>query len=373
MLSALLGRNERAVSVPWDTGWGQWPGSTGINVAGVAVTQATASQLMAVYGSASLITDEISTLPVSVDGRSRRPLWVDHPSEELDRIAWLGQIVWSLLMSGNAYLAKIGPVGAISALDPLDPEKVTVERRNGRRFYLVNGEEPRGFDVVHIPGRMRPGALVGMSPVEEARLSIGLGLSAQKFGSEFFENEGNMPGVIEAPGPLQPEQLKSMADSWRRKRRGGGRGLPGVLQAGATWKPTGVTNEQAQFLATRQFTAAEIAGQMVHLDPSDLGIPVTGTSMTYGNLQQRVADRTQKALMPWIRRIEEQLSQLLPSGAEYRFDVDSRLRGNTKESYETLQIAIAAGFMTENEAREVLGMPELPPEALTPPTPGAYQ
>lgn len=362
-----LRSSERAISsTPWDSGWGVWPGSTGVNVAGVKVNQGTASQLMAVYGSATLITDEISTLPVNVDGRSRRPSWVDMPSENLDRIAWLGQIVWSLLLSGNAYLAKIGEIGAISALDPLDPSKVSVIRRNGRRVYLVNGEEPRGFTVIHIPGRMRPGDLEGMSPVEEARLSIGLGLSAQKFGSEFFENEGNMPGVIELPRQAQPETLAKIAGQWQKRRRTGGKGLPGVLDDGATWKPTGVTNEQAQFLATRQFTAAEIAGQMFHLDPSDLGIPVTGTSMTYGNLQQRVADRTQKALMPWIRRIEAQLSLLLPPGAEYRFDVDSRLRGNTKESYETLKVAVDAGFMTLEEARQILGFGG----PFTPPAPG---
>ena len=177
MLSAILNRSshERAVTVPWDTGWGEWPGSTGSIVGGVKVDQLSAAQLLAVYGSASLITDEISTLPVEIDGRSRRPQWVDHPSEDLDRIAWLGQIVWSLLLEGNAYLAQIGPIGAISALDPLDPSKVSIVREGGRKVYYVNGEKPRGFSVVHIPGRMRPGDLKGMSPVEEARQSIGLG------------------------------------------------------------------------------------------------------------------------------------------------------------------------------------------------------
>lgn len=359
MLSALFG--ERAVSVPWsvqdDTGWGTWIGDAAVTDAGVSVDERSAASLLAVYGSATFITDEIATLPVTVDNASR-PAWVDEPSEGLDRIAWLSQIMWSLLLSGNSYLAVMGNPTNPSALEPLDPHKVRVARNNGSRRYTVAGV-PADFPLVHIPGRMRPGDLVGMSPVEWARQSIGLGLAAQQYGSEWFAGEGNMPGVIQAPHPMQPETMRNLASQWRAKRRSGGKGLPGVLQNGATWVATGVTNEQAQFLSTRKYTAAEVAGQMFLLDPSDLGIPVEGSSLTYANLEQRNTRRMQVALMPWIRRIESQLSAIIPMG-EYRFDVDSRLRGNTRESYETLQVALDAGFMTIDEVRDILGLPERP-------------
>jgi len=151
--------------------------------------------------------------------------------------------------------------------------------------------------------------------------------------------------------------MTNLAAQWRRKRSAGGRGTPGVLHAGATWKATGVTNEQAQFLKTRQHSAAEIAGQMFLMDPSDLGIPVDGTSLTYANLEQRNTRRLQVTLMPWIRRIESQLSMIIAAG-EYRFDVDSRLRGNTRESYETLGVAIDNDLMTaEFASQSVLGLP----------------
>jgi HK97 family phage portal protein len=353
MLDALF--RERAVTVPWnvsdDIGWGNWVGdnATGVN-------EHTASTLLAVYGSVSFITDEISTLPVHVDG-APRPAWVDRPSEGLDRIAWLGQIVWSLLLPGNAYLAVMGDPANPSALDPIDPSKVKVVRSGGRRVVLINGI-PASFPIVHIPGRMRPGDLEGMSPVEWARRSIGLGIAAQKYGADWFEGDGNMPGVIESPVAMQPGTIRQIATQWLARRRTGGRGLPGVLQNGARWRATGVTNEQAQFLATRKYTAAEIAGQMFLLDPSDLGIPVEGSSLTYANLEQRNTRRMQVALMPWIRRIESQLSQIISQG-EYRFDVDSRLRGNTRESYETLKVGLDAGFLTVPEVRNILGLRDI--------------
>lgn len=362
MLSALF---KNAISgVPWENsdtangGWGYWPGEPDGASGGKRVTEKSATQLLAVYGSASFITDEISTLPVDIDN-AERPAWVDNPTEGLDRIAWVGQNVWSLLLSGNAYNAVLGNPANPAAFEPLDPARVDVERHRGRRVIIVDGEQAR-IPVVHIPGRMRPGDLKGMSPIEYARQSIGLGLSAQKFGSDFFDGEGNMTGVIEAPYQMQPETKRDLAQQWRRKRRSGGRGLPGVLDMGASWKPTGVTNEQAQFLATRKFTAAEVAGQMFLLDPSDLGIPVEGSNLTYGNLQQRDQRRMRVALLPWIRRIESAMSFWVPGAGTYRFDVDAHLRGNTRESYETLAVALAAGFMSIDEVRAILGLPPRP-------------
>jgi hypothetical protein len=167
-----------------------------------------------------------------------------------------------------------------------------------------------------------------------------------------------MPGVIEMPGRAQPETMKAIADSWRRRRREGGRGLPGVLQEGATWKPTGVTNEQAQFLATRQFTAAEIAGQMFLVDPSDLGIGVTGTALVYGNLTERNTRRVQVTLMPWIVRLEAALSGLMAQPRYVKFNINALLRGDLKTRYESYQIGIGAGFVEVNEARD---WEELPP------------
>jgi HK97 family phage portal protein len=263
-----------------------------------------------------------------------------------------------LLLGGGAYVAVMRSGSRIVALESLDPNKCDRKLVGGRPTNLVNGTVPP-FEVLYIPGRMRPGDLVGMGPVEWCRQSIGLGLAAMKYGAQFFEGEGNMPGVITAPGPLQPETKKNWAQQWRDKRQKGGRGLPGVLDGGATWTATGITNEQAQFLATRKYTAAEIAGQMFLLDPSDLGIPVEGTSITYANLQQRNERRMQVALMPWIRRIESKLSTLIPGG-DLRFDVDARLRGNTRESYETLAVGLAAGFLTIDEVREILGLAPRP-------------
>lgn len=359
MLSALVGRGQpqNVVRVDWAAG-GSW-GESGASAGLPRVTQSSAMQLLAVYGSVRLIADSISTMPVDVFRQDAAglaieqtgPAWLSEPTPDLTFEAWLGQVLSSLLLHGNAYVQVFRAGARIVALVPLDPAVVSVRREGGRKVFAINGRDAVGVEILHVQALMLPGTDVGLSPIEYARQSVGLGLAAQQYGAEFFAGEGNMPGVIEMPGDALPGQEAELAKQWRRKRTTGGRGLPGVLKNGAQWKPTGVTNEQAQFLATRQYTAAEIAGQMFLVDPSDLGIPVQGTSLTYSNLEQRNARRVQVTLLPWIVRLERALSSLLPAPRYVKFNVSGLLRGDQKARYESYAIGILNGFLDPSEPR----------------------
>lgn len=345
--------------------WGEWQGeNVGNTWAGLSVTPAASLQLLTVYGCVRIITDSIATLPVDVyevppDASDPSPTevapprWLSEPTLDLTFAEWVSQILSSLLLHGNAYIAVLRSTGGgIVELVPLDPARVAVVRARGVRSFLIDGRATER-EIVHIKGLMLPGTDVGLSPVEMARQSIGLGLAATEYGARFFDGEGNMPGVIEIPKRANPDAMKALSDAWRRRRSRAGRGLPGVLDDGASWKPTGVTNEQAQFLATRKFTSAEIAGQMFLLDPSDLGIPVEGSNLTYANLEQRNLRRVQVTLMPWIVRLETAVSALLPPGQRMRFNVNAILRADTLTRYQAHVLGITNGFLTEDEVREL--------------------
>ncbi|HUC32725.1 MAG TPA: phage portal protein [Ilumatobacteraceae bacterium] len=350
------------------TVWGDWPGDRQSSPVGANVTAESALQLLAVYGCVRLIADGISTLPVDVFRRLTngtsvevpKPGWLTEPAVDLGFPEWCGQLLTSLLLEGNAYVyVTRSDSGQIVELIPLDPCTVTVVRENGRKVFRVNGVT-FGGELVHIKGLMWPGSDVGMSPVEYARQTIGLGLAAQQYGGEFFSNEGNMPGIIEMPRPAQPDIVAQTARMWQRKRGTGGRGLPGVLQDGATWKPTGVTNEQAQFLATRQFTDAQIAAQMFLIDPSEVGVGVQGSTLIYQNIEQRNVRRLQVGMLPWITRIEAAVSGLLFNPRYMKFNTNAFLRGDTKTRFEAYGIGIQNKFLEPNEAREFEDWSPLP-------------
>jgi HK97 family phage portal protein len=353
--------------------WGEWPGDPGVSTwSGVHVTSSSALQLLTVYGCNRFICEGISTLPVdrfrdAVGGAAPmpNPRWLEEPTPDLDRVSWLTQILTSLLLAGNAYLRLGWKDLSLDTLTPLDPTKVSVQRERGRKVYLVAGEPVNEFEMLHIPGVMQPGADVGMSPVEAARQSIGLGLASLEHGSRFFGQGANQSGVIENPGELTPEKAKEIAKSWARKHSGlKNAHLPGVLEGGAHWVPTSVTNEQAQFLETRGYTAAEIAGQMFLIDPSEFGLHAGangGGSITYANLEQRNARKVQVTFLPWLVRLERAFSGLLPKPQYVKFNVDALIRGDTKTQAEAFAIATGGkSWLLPSEVRTVLDLGPMP-------------
>ena len=343
------------------TTWGTWPGdSSGPTWAGASVDSRSALQLLTVYGCVRLIADAISTLPLDVlrkksDGSREdvpKPAWLVTPVVGLSRVAWMTQVLSSLLLDGNAFIGlKRNAEGALVEIPVIDPARVQIQQENGSALVYVDGREP-SYRVMHIPGLMLPGSDLGYSPVEAARQSIGIGMAAQEYGARFFGQGATQTGVIEVPGELPPGKPAEIARAWERRHSGKSKAhLPGVLEGGAKWVNTGVTNEQAQFLETRGFTAAEIAGQMFLVDPSDLGIPVPGTSLTYANLEQRNLRRVQVTFLPWIVRIEDALSSLLPQPRYVKLNVDGLLRGDLKARFEAYAIGLDHKFMVPNEPR----------------------
>lgn len=357
MLSRLLAPKaveERAQA----TTWGDWPGDGGVSAQPVNVSSAL--QLLAVSGSVRLITDSISTLPVDVfSSRAStvevtKPSWLMQPTVDLDFVAWCSQVLTSLLLHGNAYCVVLRnpQTAAIVELVPVDPGSVTVWRPvGGRKTFLVGGV-PFGGEILHIKGIMLPGSDVGLSPLEYARQTFGLGLEALRFGQDSLEQFNNMPGVIEDPGKPSPDQVGAMAQAWKRARQKRNRGLPGYLTGGATWKPTGVTNEQAQFLQTRQWTASEIVGQVYLIDPREFGIPITGSTLDYTTAESRKTNLLTKALLPWIIRVENAVSSLLPNPRYMKFNTDAFLRGDSSARWSIYEAA-----MRINTAAATVGQP----------------
>ena len=351
------------------TAWGSWDDAGTDTWAGTRVDVPKSRSHLTVYGCARFISDGISTLPVDVFRRRGStpqelppPAVFTRPTMDLDFIAWAGQVLWSLLLAGNAYLKfDWGDRGLVS-MAPLDPTVVTVDRVRGRKVFRIAGQQFSTIDIGHIAGPMWAGTDVGMSPVEAARQTIGMGMSAQEYAARFFGQGASVAGVVEVPGTLEESKAKALARSWARAHSGKSKAhLPAVLEGGAAWKQTGITNEQAQFLESRKFTAAQIASEMFLIDPTEMGYPVEGSSITYANLEQRNARKVQVTFLPWIRRLENFLSSLLPQPQYVKFNVDALLRGDTKTRFDAYRVALGPNvpFMDVDQVRELEDWPAL--------------
>lgn len=351
-----------------DPGWAAWARGDDVGMVGQAagkiVNAETALNLLAVYGCVSLISDSIATLPVHVDGTDVPPRWVEMPNPMADRVDFISGTVTSLLLDGNAFIA-VARDGSnrVTELMLLDPQRVNVHRSNGEIQTHVDGVLYRG-ELMMIRGLVFPGRLRGLSPIEAARQIVGLGLGAQEQAALFFSQGAITPGVIQTSGSLTAEQMREIRDQWLASHGGSKRShLPVVLTGDAKWQGITMTQEQAQFLESRRYTDAQIAGQLFKVDPSMLGIPVEGTSLTYSNLEQRGTHLVRHTLLPWIVRVERAMSRLLPNGQRWRFNVDGLLRADLKTRYGSYKIAsdinVATGetFLSVDEMRAFEDLP----------------
>jgi len=386
-LGQTSGLEQRAMQV---LPWGDWGTSGTTTASGVSVSQDNALQLLTVYGCVSLISDTIATLPRDVYrtvGKENqevpvRPRWLEQPNARTDIIEFLTQSLSSLLLDGNAYwVYRVDLNFQPTELTVLDPTKVQIKANGDILEYWVDGQRFTGR-LLHIKGLTRPGCIKGLSPIESARQSIGLGLGAQEFAGSFYRNGTTLSGVITVPGDLTQDQAKQLKEGWARDNGGLSKAhMPGVITNGATWTQIAVTPEQAQFLETREYQAAEIAAQLFLLDPSMLGIAINrGQNLTYANLEQRGIHLVQFTLMRWIIRLERAFSFLLPKPQFFKFNVDALQRADMKTRYESYRIGLGPTqpFLVVNEPRSLEDLPPMSgfdkfPEPVAPPVPPADQ
>lgn len=372
MLGRLL---ERVVK---DPGWGRWAaGGDAPGAPGARVNSHSATQLLAVYGCVTLVADVIATMPVdqfrkAPDGsRIEVPpaSWVEQPNSATPY--WddfVRQCVWQLLLGGNLFLLPMrGDSGRVVEVWVADGAAAEVRSDGGRRRLWLDGR-PYPGEVVHVPlYRAASTDLMGCSPIEHARQALGYGLNLQAYASNFIAKAAVPPVVIEAPGDLTREQLTAMRDGFAALYGGPSKaGLPGVLMGGATAKQLTVTPEQAQFLESRRFSAAEIASCIFHVPPDYVGVAIDGSTITYQNLETRWIELVRRSCMPLMRRLERAFYWLVPRPQYIRLNADVWLRPDTLSRYQAHSLALdpVKGWLTRDEVRAIEDLPPLP----TPPS-----
>ena len=369
MLGNLIrGREERAVSF-------QTIFASGGNVAqqtyaGTIITQDTSLKIGAVYACVRLLADTISTLPVDTfyrEGGARKPyrpkpLWVENPDIGTAREDFLQQAMVSLLLDGNVFIRIFRTrTGEIISLVVLDPTRVEVRRNPATREieYVLDagtGTTLRADEVLHITELRKPGALRGISRIDEVKQSLGLASALEEFSARFFGQGSVTAGIIEWPGNLTREQAKDLASGFEDGHRGLKRShRPGVLFGGAKFVKTGVDPNEAQMLESRQFAVEEIA--RIFRCPLHLLQVSTPGAMSYASVEQNAIQFAQYTLRPIISKFETALSSLLPGPAFVKFNLDAILRGDIQTRFAAYSTGQLAGFLSVNDIHRLEDMP----------------
>jgi HK97 family phage portal protein len=343
----------------------------------------TALTLSAVWASIRLLAGVGSTLPLDVhrSGSSNvssmmaTPSLFVQPDPHLSLSSWLYALWTSLLTAGNAYgiVTASNGTGYPTSLELLDPSTVTWRSHSDEWEVTVNEKPMRRWPdgpLWHVPLFVYPGKPYGLSPIQNAKLSIGAGLSAERFGAQFFDSGGNPNALIYSEQELSAEQAQGIKRAFTRATTNNRE--PAVLGAGLKYERIQIAPDESQFLETGRFTVEQVA-RMYGIPPELIGGTSSGSSVTYANREQRAADWLTFGLMPYLVAIEEALSSLLPPRQRVRFNVDGLLRADTASRYAAHSVGIASGFLTVDEAREIEDLPPLggDPQPQSPPAPDA--
>jgi HK97 family phage portal protein len=369
MLDRLLRPNAtRAISAAtlFQTG-GEIPNRT---LAGVNINQENAITIGAVYASVRLISDVISTLPLDSyvqldDQRQQFPMpdWLIDPEPDMSvtRADHFQMLLVSLLIDGNAFVRKLrNPnTGDIVALSVIAPHRVKIIRNSSGviEYDLDNGKRMiSDADMIHITELRKPGVLRGVSRIETLKQTLGLSRALEDFSAQFFGTGSTVSGIIETPHEMTQDQAMELKNNWEREHRGLRKAYrPGILTGGAKFVKTTVDPDEAQMLGSREFSVEEIA-RIFRIPPHLLQSTKPG-SMSYASVEENSKQFVTYTLLPYISKIEQAYSPMLPNNAFIKFNVDGLLRANLTERFAAYSSATQAGFLSINDIHRFEDMP----------------
>lgn len=367
----MLGNLFNTRGISFQSIWGSGDSLEFTTNAGVEIDEQTSMRIGAFYTCVLLISDTISTLPVDAyirrDGNRvpyrPKPQWVNKPDIEISRIDHYQQVLVSLLIDGNAFIRIYRDNrGEVVNLVAIEPQRVTIRRnpQSKKIEYLISSQTNNGIsspagvvpavDMLHIKELNRPGYLRGASRVQELKQQLGLSAALDEFAQRFFGQGATTQGVIEVPTNLTKEQAQDLKRSFYTPHSGVRNAHKvGVLFGGAQFKKTGVNPDEAQMIESRKLAIEEIA-RIFRVPPHMIGVTTPG-AMSYASVEANAIQFVTHTLRPYVAKMEEAYSTLLPSEAFLKFNVDGLLRGDFTTRIQGYSVGLQSGFYSVNDVR----------------------
>lgn len=345
---------------------------------GISVTARKSLGLPAFWKGVNLVARAVGKTPIAVKKRQGEIKTFDrlHPAWYLLRKLPSGQnydvpitpFIFKQTMMGHVLLNGGGfayilrdtnstPVGMIL----LNSNTVIPMKENGKLLYLVtleSGEVRRinPMNMLHIRGLSDDG-ITGYSVIDIMRDSLGLNLAYQISQSVFFRN-GMKPGwIIEVPWRFKDEDA---VNTFRTKLGKVHQGLekqhiPAILEHGAKAVPLNITQEDAQFLQSREFDLRMLAN-ILFLPSSKLN---DVAKVAYNSLEQENQSVLDEAYEPWFKIWEEELEfkllsekEKISDSHEIVFERRKLVQTPFKDRIEGYNKGVLGGWLGRDEVRD---------------------
>lgn len=362
-LTNMFRRGEQKRSISYQDFWGSGGETSAIQ--GDSIN--TALRLAPVYAATRLLADTIASLPlqayVDTGGAKKRitsPTVFADPTDFGTIVEWVQRVVTSLTLRGNAwgYITQFDTNGLPLHIEWLHPDEVSLYGRNRsleRPQWYWLGRPLERERVIHIPGYVLPGEVLGISPIAAYALTTETGLLSQQFGRDWFLNGSVPAAVLETDQPVTQEDSKIIKSRFMAAASGR---EPVVLGAGTKYRAITINPAESQYLETIKATANQIAA-IYGVPPERIG-GTPGGNLTYATREQSAIDLVTYCLRPYIVKLEATFNKLTPAGQYVKFNVDALTRADLASRYAAHHIALTDGWMNKDEIRDIEDLSPLP-------------
>lgn len=294
-----------------------------------------------------------------------------YAASDIGKFTWAQWIMGALVQRGEAYLQHTyNGGGQIIGTLPVPPARVSKKWKtdnNGRvykEFRVRRGSRTDTYESDSLTHGMSQilafteDGINGISPLELFRRTLQTAAAGDEAASRAFRG-ALMAGLVNADEDVLPEEAAAL-NSLIRSTFNGAETAGQVLFVNKKLKftPWSMTSKDAMFLESRAFQIEEVArifGLPIHLFSVMGAVSNWGTGIAEGNL-----GLSKFTLMPYTNAIADALSRLLPDNQYVEFDYKSLLQGTPAQQIELTLAQYAAGVLTLNETRVLLGLTPMP-------------
>ena len=306
---------------------------------------------------------------------------INRPNPLQSHSEFFNSIFGFLLLSGNAYILKVGAdIGTPKELHLLRPDRIRI-KGSGKAIpssyeYVLNGKTQATYAVDETSGNSDLKQIklfnplddyYGLSPMSAAAIEVDqynmagthninlLSNGARPSGAVIFKPQDDA-GIAVNLSESQRQQL--LTDLNNRFSGTNNAGRPLLLEGDFDWREMGLSPKDMDFMNMKHMAATDIA--LCFGVPSQLvGVP---DAQTYANVAEARLALYEETIIPHLKKLESDFNEwLVPmfgEGLMFCFDIDSipALAERTRKVYENITSAVREGIMTRNEARSQIGL-----------------
>jgi HK97 family phage portal protein len=325
--------------------------------------------LSAAFAAVDMISNKIASIPIIVKTKDGEP--VSHPFDNVfdnticSKYITMKQIIWDCLVHGNglAYIKRDRDGIAREIIYvPSGSFTICYNQQAQQLYYLIpmlSDKKVEPVNVIHILKNSIDG--VNGKPISwYAKKALALATAAENAAFNYFDSGCAISGILKSNKPLSTQQKADIKMSWNQAHVQGEPSGLAVLGNDLTFQEIGSNSAESQLLESRKYSVREIA-RFFGILPELLGDEV---NKSYNSLSESLDALITFTLSPFIAILEDEFNRkcLLPSERRiYHIDFkeeDLRMPDETAQA-QALNSLVAGGIMTQNEARKILGLPEV--------------